>query len=67
MYSKMDEGTITIRDTADKAAETFEFAAVHPSISYPSYKSFDAFLDVDRLRSLDGYIRQRIKRHLLER
>src|SRR3982751_6269784 len=67
MYSKMDEGTITIGNSAAKAVETFEFAAVHPSISYPSYKSFDEFIDVDRLRTLDGYIRQRIQRHLLER
>jgi hypothetical protein len=33
-------------------------------IKYPSYKSFDSFIDVERLRSLDGYISQRIKRHL---
>jgi hypothetical protein len=64
----MNEGTIALGDTATgKADETFEFAAVHPSVSYPSYKSFDEFIDVERLRSLDGYIRQRIKRHLLGR
>jgi hypothetical protein len=33
-------------------------------ITYPSYKSFDEFIDVERLRSLDGYITQRIKKHL---
>ena len=33
-------------------------------IIYPSYKSFDEFIDVKRLRSLDGYITQRIRRHL---
>jgi hypothetical protein len=37
---------------------------VDAGISYPSYKSFDEFIDVDRLRSLDGYITQRIKRRL---
>lgn len=31
-------------------------------ITYPCYKSFDEFVDVERLRSLDGYITERIKR-----
>lgn len=31
-------------------------------IKYPSYKSFDSFIDVERLRSLDGYIKERIKK-----
>jgi hypothetical protein len=30
------------------------------SVSYPSYKSFDEFIDVDRLRALDGYISERL-------
>lgn len=33
-------------------------------IHYPSYKSFDEFIDVERLRSLDGYIAERIERHI---
>jgi hypothetical protein len=37
---------------------------VDPSITYPSYKSLDQFIDVERLRSLDGYITQRLKRRL---
>ena len=41
-------------------------AAVDPRVKYPSFKSFDEFIDVERLRSLDGYIRQRIKRHIVE-
>ena len=41
-------------------------AIVDPRIKYPSFKSFDEFIDVERLRSLDGYIRQRIKRHIIE-
>lgn len=41
-------------------------ARVDPRVKYPSYKSFDEFIDVERLRSLDGYIRQRIKRHIVE-
>ena len=31
---------------------------------YPSYKDFDPFIDVARLKSLDLYIRERIKRRL---
>jgi len=41
-------------------------ANVDPRVLYPSYKSFDEFVDVERLRSLDGYLRQRIKRHIAE-
>ena len=44
--------------------EVFEDAPVDPSIVYPSYKSFDEFIDVERLRSLDGYITQKIKRRI---
>jgi hypothetical protein len=42
------------------AEETFIFQTVDSRIFYPSYVSFDEFIDVDRLRSLDGYIRERI-------
>ena len=34
------------------------------TITYPSYKSLDDFIDVARLRSLDGYISERLTRHL---
>lgn len=44
--------------------EVKDAAAVDPRIRYPCYKSFDAFLDVERLKSLDGYISERIRRHL---
>ncbi len=40
---------------------------VDPRITYPCYKSFDDFIDVDRLKSLDGYITERIERHLKAR
>lgn len=39
-------------------------AEVDSRVTYPSYKSFDEFIDIDRLRSLDGYITRRIKRRL---
>ncbi len=38
--------------------------AVDPRISYPSYMSMDAFVDVERLRALDGYITERIRKRI---
>jgi hypothetical protein len=46
------------------ASETFEFKAADPLVSFPSYKSLDEFIDIDRLRALDGYLRRRIRRHI---
>src|SRR5687767_11237238 len=57
----------TRKTRVETTNETFEFAPVDPRVKYPSYKSFDEFIDVDRLRSLDGYIRQRIKRRIVEK
>jgi hypothetical protein len=42
-------------------------AEVDPRITYPCYKSLDEFVDVERLRSLDGYIAERIRRHIATR
>ena len=33
-------------------------------VRYPSYKSFDAFIDVEWLKSLDGYISERLRRRV---
>ena len=41
-----------------------ELDQVDASIAYPCYKSFDEFIDVERLRSLDGYITERVRRRL---
>lgn len=46
------------------AKNTLVFEEVDARISYPSYKSFDEFVDVERLRALDGYIMQRLKRRM---
>jgi hypothetical protein len=35
-----------------------------PRISYPCYKSLDEFIDVERLKSLDGPVREGILRHI---
>ena len=40
---------------------------VDPRVVYPCYKSLDEFLDVERLRSLDGYVAERIRRHIAAR
>jgi hypothetical protein len=32
-------------------------------IKYPSYKSFDQFIDIDRLKSLDQYLTKQIHKH----
>lgn len=34
------------------------------SLLYPSYKSFDEFIDVERLKALDGYISSRLRMRL---
>jgi hypothetical protein len=39
-------------------------AEIDPRITYPCYKSLDEFIDVGRLVSLDGYIEERIRRHI---
>jgi hypothetical protein len=33
-------------------------------ITYPCYKSFDEFIDVERLKSLDAHITEGVKRHI---
>lgn len=52
-----------------KSAETIsreaaEAAGLDPRVSYPSYKSLDEFIDVDRLKALDGYITERLARRV---
>ncbi|HEY0078977.1 MAG TPA: hypothetical protein VGB73_10055 [Pyrinomonadaceae bacterium] len=37
---------------------------VDSRIKYPCYKSFDEFIDVERLKSLDGYLKERIREHI---
>lgn len=40
---------------------------VDPRITYPCYKSLDEFIDVQKLMSLDVYMREKIKHHLMSR
>lgn len=46
-------------------SQTPKKSNVDSNISYPSYKSFDEFIDVERLKSLDEYVSQRIKKRIL--
>jgi hypothetical protein len=39
---------------------------VDPRIKYPSYKSLDDFIDVDWLKSLDGYVTERVEKRLAD-
>lgn len=55
---------ITSKTESGAIGEDCFDAPVENCIKYPSYISFDDILDIDRLRSLDGYLTQRIKRHL---
>lgn len=49
------------------AHRTVERAKTDPRITYPCYKSFDEFIDVRRLKSLDGYITEGIEKHIRTR
>jgi hypothetical protein len=42
------------------------FEPLDPRIRYPSYVSIDPFVEVERLKALDGYLRSRIERRLTE-
>ena len=35
-----------------------------PTVRYPSYKNIDPFIDVERLKALDGFITERLHRRL---
>ncbi len=62
--AEMANTAVSAKTESGEIDEMPEDVAVDPRISYPSYKSFDEFIDVERLRALDGYITQRVKRRL---
>ena len=39
-------------------------AQVDPRITYPCYKSFDEYIDVEKLKSLDGYLKKKVVSYL---
>ena len=44
-----------------------EEADVDPRITYPCYKSLDEYIDVERLKSLDGYLKKKVESYLKTR
>ena len=56
--------TIAAASEQSPTEDAFAFGAVDSRVTYPSYKSFDEFIDTERLRSLDSYIKRRIRRHI---
>jgi hypothetical protein len=52
---------VAVENTFSNNFEQFE---VDSRIIYPCYKSFDEFIDLKHLRSLDGYISERIKKRI---
>ena len=76
MTRTTEQGKININVDKKEAADSLslpalpaqlENARLDPCITYPSYKSFDEFIDVEKLKSLDNYIAERIKRHIEEK
>jgi hypothetical protein len=63
MTLPISASTSTVR-TDEIAVGPVPTELVDPAISYPSYMSMDRFIDVERLRSLDGYISERLRRRL---
>jgi hypothetical protein len=56
---------ITERLTGTTLDPLSEAATIDSRITYPCYKSFDEFLDVEKLQALDGYITERIRQHIV--
>ncbi|MFL6468582.1 MAG: hypothetical protein ACJ72Z_11555 [Pyrinomonadaceae bacterium] len=57
----MNVNAISIFDKGHRA-DTFKVSET----LFPSYKSFDDLIDLERLRSLDSYLTQRIRRHIVD-
>lgn len=50
--------------STDDLIKILEQTTVDSRISYPCYKSFDEFIDLERLKSLDSYISEKIKYYI---
>jgi hypothetical protein len=63
----MDTHKQTGNQSSESASngDTFALEKFDSRIVYPCYKSLDEFIDLERLRALDGYITQRITRRLM--
>lgn len=54
----------SLNPAVDSSEDIYQQFDVDPRIMYPSYMPMDAFMDVERLRALDGYITTRIRRRI---
>src|SRR4028119_306730 len=66
LQPEFDKVTGAVKADFEEAfdAAPSEQATPDPQVAYPCYKSFDEFIDVERLKSLDGYITERIRQHI---
>jgi hypothetical protein len=55
---------VEARSDENAFVTNIEQAKIDSRIIYPSYKSFDEFIDVERLRALNDYIIERINLHI---
>jgi hypothetical protein len=72
MNQMTEQSRFSVDSTNDSAVKDAVLSAFAPAvenartdsrIEYPCYKSLDEFIDVERLKSLDGYLTKKIKRH----
>lgn len=67
--NRIAEPKQTVVNTTVKAGENShnkitDIAETEPRISYPCYKSFDEFIDIQKLKSLDAYIAGKIEQRI---
>jgi hypothetical protein len=66
LQPNLDHGAGAARSKVEESVDAVSSQEIdaNPQITYPCYKSFDEFINVERLKSLDGYIIERIKQHI---
>lgn len=66
LKDRVTERVTHLRDrvTAHLANRRLDRAEFDPRVRYPSYKSLDEFIDVERLKALDGYIAEFIRKRI---
>lgn len=69
LVEQIRERVRSVRDglAIRRAHRSIERAKLDSRIVYPCYKSFDDFLDIERLRSLDGYVTERVQKRVRTR
>jgi hypothetical protein len=65
LRSALENARSALESVAAKVAHwAVDRAKTDPRISYPCYMPFDEFIDIERLKSLDTYVKERIERRL---